>query len=394
VRRPVPELTARLQGHTSTIFTEMTALAMRHGAVNLGQGSPDFSGPSEVLEVAVQAIRDGRNQYAPGRGVLPLREAIAAHQQRFHGLTYDPATELCVTAGATEALTAAIVGLCDVGDEVVAFAPTYDSYGAACAIAGAHLRTVVLRGDEGWTFDEAELRAAVTPRTRLLLLNTPHNPSGRVFTHEELALIAEVCRENDVVAVTDEVYEHLWFDGARHRSLATLDGMRDRTVVISSAGKTFSVTGWKVGWACAPAPLLDAVLAAKQWLSFSNATPMQFAIAHALSMDDAWFDGYREEYAHRRSVLLGALAEHGFDVTPPQGTYFATLDVAQLGAEDGLALCRAMPAAAGVAAIPLQVFYEDPADGRRWVRLAFCKQEDAMREGVARLAAHRDRTAA
>ena len=389
--RPAPETTARLQAHTSTIFTEMTALAVEHGAVNLGQGAPDFSGPDEVLEVAVESIRAGRNQYAPGPGVKPLREAISAHQQRFHGLEYDPGTEVCVTAGATEAITAAILGLCDAGDEVVAFAPTYDSYPAACAMAGARLRTVVLRGEDGWTFDPDELRATVTPRTRLLLLNTPHNPSGRVFTEAELAQVAEVCRDNDVVAVTDEVYEHLWFGGARHRSLATMPGMRERTVVVSSAGKTFSVTGWKVGWACAPPPLREAVLAAKQWLSFSNATPMQFAIAHALGMDDGWFDQYRVDYARRRGVLLDALSQHGFEVEPPQGTYFATLDVTQLGETDGLELCRRLPAESGVAAVPLQVFYDDQADGRRWIRLAFCKDPDAMVEGVRRLAAHRDR---
>lgn len=399
--RPVRELTARLQDHTSTIFTEITAAAVEHGAVNLGQGAPDFSGPEEVLEVAVEAIRAGRNQYAPGPGVRPLREAVSEHQQRFRGLRYDPDGEVCVTAGATEAITAAVIALCDAGDEVVAFAPAYDSYAAACAMADARLRTVALRGEEGWRFDPDELRATVTPRTRLLLCNTPHNPSGRVLDGDELALVAEVCRDNDVVAVTDEVYEHLWFDDARHRSLATLPGMRERTVVVSSAGKTFSVTGWKVGWACAPPPLRDAVLAAKQWLSFSNATPMQFAIAHALRMDDAWFDAYRADYGRRRQVLLDALAEHGFDVPAPQGTYFATLDITQLGEQDGLELCRRLPRQSGVAAIPLQVFHPDapaatperPAPNRRFVRLAFCKDEEAMREGVARLAAHRDRGA-
>ncbi len=396
MRRPLPELSARLQDHTSTIFTEMTARAVQHGAVNLGQGAPDFSGPSEVLEVAVGAIRDGRNQYAPGPGVRPLREAVSEHQQRFRGLAYDPDTEVCVTAGATEAITAAVLGLCDAGDEVVALAPTYDSYPAACAMADVRLRTVPLRADDGWRFDPDQLRATVTPRTRLLLLNTPHNPTGRVLDDDELAVVAEVCRDNDVVAVTDEVYEHLWFDGAEHRSLATLPGMRERTVVVSSGGKTFSVTGWKVGWVCAPAPLRDAVLAAKQWLSFSNATPMQFAIAHALRMDATWFDGYRADYARRRDVLLGALADHGFDVAAPQGTYFATLDVTQLGEVDGLDLCRRLPKESGVAAIPLQVFHPDaprggPPPDKRWIRLAFCKDDDAMREGVARLAAHRDR---
>jgi N-succinyldiaminopimelate aminotransferase len=390
-----------LQGHVSTIFTEMTALAVTHDAVNLGQGAPDFSGPSEVLEVAVDAIRDGRNQYAPGPGVRPLREAVSEHQRRTQGLAYDPDTEVCVTAGATEAITAAVVGLCDAGDEVVALAPTYDSYPAACAMADVHLRTVPLRAAEGWRFDPDELRTVVTPRTRLLLLNTPHNPTGRVLGDAELEIVAEVCRENDVVAVTDEVYEHLWFDGTPHRSLATLPGMRARTVVVSSGGKTFSVTGWKVGWVCASPPLRDAVLAAKQWLSFSNATPMQFAIAHALRMDADWFDGYRTDYARRRDVLLGALADHGFDVAPPQGTYFATLDIAQLGEVDGLDLCRRLPEESGVAAIPLQVFHPDaptprpgqPPRDARWIRLAFCKDDDAMLEGVARLAAHRDRSA-
>lgn len=397
--RPAPELTARLQDHTSTIFTEMTALAVEHDAVNLGQGAPDFSGPEEVLEVAVESIRAGRNQYAPGPGVRPLREAISGHQQRFHGLSYDPDTEICVTAGATEGITAAILALCDAGDEIVAFAPTYDSYPAACALADARLRTVELRGETGWRFDPDELRATVTPRTRLLLVNTPHNPSGRVLDDDELELVAEVCRDNDVVAVTDEVYEHLWFDDARHRSLATLPGMRERTVVVSSAGKTFSVTGWKVGWACAPPPLREAVLAAKQWLSFSNATPMQFAIAHALQLDDSWFEQYRADYARRRSVLLDTLDEHGLDVVAPEGTYFATLDITQLGEQDGLQLCRRLPQESGVAAVPLQVFHPDapaptpdrPAPGRRFVRLAFCKDEDAMRTGVQRLAAHRDR---
>lgn len=390
---PSSQTVARLHPHRTSIFTEMSGLATRHKAVNLGQGAPDFSGPTEVLEVAVEAIRTGQNQYPPGRGIRPLREAIAEHQQRWYGLAYDVDTEICVTAGATEALTAAIVGLCEAGDEVVTFAPMYDSYAAACAIAGAQLRTVVLNGMIGWRFDEAALRAAVTDRTRLLILNTPHNPSGHVFDDAELALIAELCQRHDVLVMTDEVYEHLWFDGARHRPIASIDGMRDRTLVVSSAGKTFSVTGWKVGWACGPAVLIDALYTAKQWMSFSNAAPMQPAIAHALRLPDAWFDGYRADYTRRREVLLGALAEHGFAARAPQGTYFATLDVMQLGADDGLALCRILPEEAGVAAIPVQAFYE-PVDqhlGRRWIRLAFCKTDDAMREGVARLAAYRDR---
>ena len=392
---PVPrsEYATRVRGHESTIFTEMSALAVAHDAVNLGQGAPDFSGPEEVLEAAVAAIRDGRNQYAPGPGVPPLRRAIAAHQQRWHGLRYDPDTEVVVTAGATEALTAAVLGLCESGDEVVALAPTYDSYAAACSFAGAPLRRVPLRADEGFALDPDRFRAAVTDRTRLVLLNTPHNPTGRVLTDDELEVVADVCREHDLVAVTDEVYEHLWFDDHRHRSLATLEGMRERTLVVSSAGKTFSVTGWKVGWACGPAPLRDAVLAAKQWLSFTNATPQQHAVAHALTLPDEWFAGYRSDYAARRATMLDALDEHGLAAVPPEGTYFTTLDVTQLGESDGLALCRRLPAEAGVAAVPLQVFLDqaDVEEGRRWIRLAFCKDHDAIREGVARLAAHRDR---
>ena len=386
-------LASRLRGHESTIFTEMSALAVAHDAVNLGQGAPDFSGPSEVLEVAVEAIRDGRNQYAPGPGVPALRTAIAEHQRRWHGLDYDPDTEVVVTAGATEALTAAVLGLCEPGDEVLALAPSYDSYPAACSLAGARLRQVPLDAGDAWALDPERLRGAVTDRTRVVLVNTPHNPTGRVLSVEELEAVAEVCRRHDLVAVTDEVYEHLWFDDHRHRSLATLDGMRDRTLVVSSAGKTFSVTGWKVGWACGPAHLRDAVHAAKQWLSFTNATPMQHAIAHALRLPDDWFAGYREDYAARRATLLDALAEHGFEATAPEGTYFASLDIGQLGAEDGLVLCRALPAAAGVAAVPHQVFHDDADLGRRWVRLAFCKDHDAIREGVARLAAYRDRGA-
>lgn len=392
-------LASRLRGHESTIFSEMTALAVRHDAVNLGQGAPDWSGPDTLLEDAVAAIRDGRNQYAPGPGVPDLRRAIAEHAQRFHRLTYAPETEVVVTAGATEALTAAVLGLCDPGDEVIALAPSYDSYAAACAIAGVRLRRVLLCPEDGWALDGERLRAAITDRTRAVLINTPHNPTGRVLDDRDLRALADVCRGHDLVAITDEVYEHLWFDGHRHRSLATLPGMRDRTVVVSSAGKTFSVTGWKVGWACAPPPLRDAVLAAKQWLSFTNATPMQHAVAGALRLGDDWFAGHRADYTRRRDLLLGALRDHDLEVTSPQGTYFATLDVRQLGATDGLDLCRTLPAAAGVAAVPLQVFVdpddaEDVAATRPWIRLAFCKRDDAMVEGARRLASYRDRRCA
>lgn len=411
-------LVERLRPFDATIFTEITALAVRHRAVNLGQGAPGTPGPDEVLEAAVDAIRAGRNQYAPGWGVRPLREAIAAHQQRHHGLEYDPASEVVVTAGATEAITAAVLALCEPGDEVVALSPAYDSYAAACALAHARLVEVPL-SPPAWRLDPERLRAAVTDRTRLLLVNTPHNPTGRVLDPDERAAVAAVAREHDLVVVTDEVYEHLWFDGHVHVPLAALPGMRERTLVVSSGGKTFSVTGWKVGWACGPRPLVHAVHAAKQWLSFSNATPQQYAVATGLDLPDTWFDGYRADHAQRRATMLDALDAHGLEATAPEGTYFVALDARQLGPAaariaagaadgptdgptagaqaaagdtadlDGLALCRALPAAHGVAAVPLQVFGSDPAL-RPWLRLAFCKPHDEIREGVARLAAVRD----
>jgi N-succinyldiaminopimelate aminotransferase len=380
-------LVARLRPHASTIFTEMSELAVAHGAVNLGQGAPDFSGPEEVLEVAVAAIRAGHNQYAPGWGVPTLRDAVAEHQQRWYGLDVDPsAHEVVVTAGATEAVTAAVLGLCEPGDEVVAFEPTYDSYAAACAIAGVRLVPVPLEAPD-WTFDPDRLRAAITPRTRLVLVNTPHNPTGRVLTAAELEAVADVVHEHDLVAVTDEVYEHLWFAGHRHVPLATLRGMRERTLTIGSGGKTFSVTGWKVGWATGPADLVRPVHAAKQWLSFSNATPQQHAIAHALRLPDAWFDGYRSDYATRRAVLLAALSDVGLEAATPQGTYFVLLDARQLVGEraDAAALCRRLPALAGVAAVPVSALTTDGDAVRPWLRLAFCKEHDAIREGVARL---------
>lgn len=398
-------LVERLRPYDATIFTEITALAVRHRAVNLGQGAPGTRGPEEVLEAAVDAIRAGRNQYAPGWGVRPLREAISAHQQRHHGLEYDPDAEVVVTAGATEAITAAVLALCEPGDEVVALSPAYDSYAAACALAHARLVEVPLPPPD-WRLDPERLRAAVTDRTRVLLVNTPHNPTGRVLDPDERAAVATVALEHDLVVVTDEVYEHLWFDGHVHVPLAALPGMRERTLVVSSAGKTFSVTGWKVGWACGPRPLVHAVHAAKQWLSFSNATPQQYAVATGLDLPDAWFDAYRTDHLQRRTTMLDALADHGLDAAAPQGTYFVALDARQLGPPaaqlaagdgdvrdpddlDGLALCRALPAAHGVAAVPLQVFGADPAL-RPWLRLAFCKEHDEIREGVARLAAVRD----
>jgi N-succinyldiaminopimelate aminotransferase len=379
VSSPYPS--ARLRGIGTTIFAEMSALAEATGAINLGQGFPDTDGPSVVLEAAVDAIRSGRNQYPPGAGIPELRQAIAEHQQRFWGLAYDPDDEVLVTAGATEALTASILAFCDPGDEVVVFEPTYDTYTAAIALAGARQRAVTLR-EPDWSFDAGALRASFTERTKMLVLNSPHNPTGKVFTSEELTLLAELCVEHDVVAVTDEVYEHLVFDG-EHVPLASLPGMRDRTVTISSAGKTFSLTGWKVGWACAPPPLLASVRTVKQHLTYVNAAPLQPAVAVGLGLDDSYYDGIRESLRAKRDLLCDGLAGAGLDVLRPAGTYFATVALPE--GTDGLAWCRALPERAGVVAIPTGVFYEDPARGRHLVRFTFCKRDEVLGEAAVRL---------
>ena len=380
----LPHLSSRLQGFGTTVFAEMTALAQRHGAVNLGQGFPDFDGPPVLLDAAVEAIRAGHNQYAPGTGVPALRQAIAEHQRRFWGLDYDADAEITVTAGATEAICATLQALCETGDEVVLIEPWYDSYRASVAMAGAVERTVALRSPD-FRLDEDALRAAVTPKTRLLLVNSPHNPTGRVLDRDELDAVARVCVEHDLLAVTDEVYEHLVFDG-EHVPLASLPGMRERTVVISSAGKTFSATGWKVGWVCAPPELTAAVRTAKQFMTFTNGTPFQHAVARALSLEDAFFDTLVATYRAKRDRLCEGLAKAGFEVLPPQGTYFAVVDIRPLGEDDDVAFCMALPERAGVAAIPMSVFSVMPDRERHLVRFAFCKTDDVLDEGIRRLA--------
>jgi N-succinyldiaminopimelate aminotransferase len=374
----------------TTIFTEMSALAVRTGSINLGQGFPDTDGPPEMLEAAAEALRSGANQYPPLTGIPALRHAIVAHEQRFRGLTRDPDTEVVVTAGATEAIAAAILGLCEAGDEVVCFEPYYDSYAASIALADAVRRSVTLRpgADGQYEFDEAELRAAFGPRTRLLLLNSPHNPTGKVFTRDELTLIAGLCVKHDVYAVTDEVYEHLVFTDAPapHIPLATLPGMAERTVRISSGGKTFSCTGWKIGWATGPAGLVSAVTRVKQFLTFVNAAPLQPAIAVALGLPDAYFDGFRDTLQARRDRLVGGLTEAGFGVLPSAGTYFVTTDITPLGGTDGVEFCRALPERCGVVAVPTQVFYDHQEEGRHLVRFAFCKREDVIDDAAKRLA--------
>jgi len=380
-----PYLNSRLQDFTSTIFAEMSALAVQTGAVNLGQGFPDTDGPEEIREAAVQAIRDGRNQYPPGPGIPELRTAIAEHQRRFYGLTFDPDTEVLVTAGATEAIAAALLALCETGDEVVSFQPYYDSYAAGIAMAGAHRRLVTLRPPD-YHFDPDELRAAVTNRTRLLLLNTPHNPTGKVFTAAELALIAELAIERDLIVVTDEVYEHMTYDGVPHIPLATLPGMRERTITISSAGKTFSFTGWKIGWVCATPELLAAVRTAKQFLTFVNGAPFQPAIAVGLGLPDAFYTDLAVSLEGKRNRLCAGLAAAGFEVYRPAGTYFVSTDVLPLGYDDGVSFCRDLPHRCGVVAVPNVVFYDDKAAGASLVRFAFCKRDEVLDEAATRLA--------
>ena len=389
----VPHLTARLQGFGTTVFAEMSALAVVTGSVNLGQGFPDYPGPPEVLDVARAAIGTAADQYPPGPGTPELRRAIAAHRERFAGPRYDPDTEVLVTAGATEALSGALLALLDTGDEVVLFEPMYDCYAAGIAMAGGVARAVPLRppaGDGGrWTFDPAELRAAITPRTKLVILNSPHNPTGKVFTAEELALLAEYAIENDLLVLTDEVYEHLVFGDARHVSIATLPGMRERTLVVSSAGKTFNVTGWKIGWICGPAPLLTAVRTAKQFLTYVNGGPFQPAVAAGLALPDAYFEQAARDLEYRRDVLVQGLREGGLPVFSPEATYFATVDVRSVQPDgDGLAFCRTLPERAGVVGVPTGGFY-DPAHahlGRHLVRFAFCKRDEVLAEAVRRLA--------
>ena len=368
----------------STIFAEMSALAEATGSVNLGQGFPDTDGPREIAQVAAAAILDGRgNQYPPGPGVAELRQAIAEHQRRFYGLGLDPDTEVLVTAGATEAVAAALLALVEPGDEVVAFEPYYDSYAACVALAGGVRVPVTLR-PPAFRPDLDALRAAITPRTRLILLNSPHNPTGSVFTRDELAVIADLARERDLLVVADEVYEHIVYAG-EHVPIGSLPGMRERTVSISSAGKTFSFTGWKIGWVTASAELVAAVRAVKQFLTFVSGGPFQYAIAEALRMPDDYFAWMTADLRRKRDLLCAGLSEAGFLVYPPDGTYFVTTDIGQFGDADGVEFCRSLPHQAGVVAIPSAVLYDDPEAGRTQVRFAFCKRPEVLQDALARL---------
>ncbi|NJP50385.1 pyridoxal phosphate-dependent aminotransferase [Streptomyces sp. SBST2-5] len=382
-----PLLNRRLAEFGTTIFAEMSALALRTGSINLGQGFPDTDGPEEVREAAVRALRDGRgNQYPPGPGIPELRTAIAAHQQRRYGLAYDPDTEVLVTAGATEAIAASLLALVEPGDEVIALEPYYDSYAASVALAGGTRVPVTLRPDGNrFRLDLDELRDAVTGRTRMLLINSPHNPTGTVLTREELAFIAELAVERDLLVVTDEVYEHLVFDEAEHIPLATFPGMRERTVTISSAGKTFSFTGWKVGWVTATPELVTTVRSAKQYLTYVSAGPFQYAVAEALALPDSYYTGLRDDLRAKRDVLAAGLTEAGLSVFHTAGTYFVTADIRPLGESDGVAFCRALPERAGVVAIPTAVFYDHQEAGAPFVRFAFCKKKEVLEEAAHRL---------
>ena len=379
-------LARRLHGLGTTIFAEMSALAVATGSVNLGQGFPDTDGPAEVLEAAVTAIRTGANQYPPGPGIPALRQAIAAHQQRFYALDVDPDTEVLATTGATEAIAAAMLALIEPGDEVVALEPYYDSYAATIAMAGG-VRVPVTLEPPAYALDVERLRAAVTGRTRLILLNTPHNPTGAVLGPDDLRALAAVAAERDLLVVTDEVYEHMTYDGVPHVPLATLPGMRARTLTISSAGKTFAVTGWKVGWAVGPAELVAAVRTAKQFLTYVSGAPFQPAIAAALSLGDDYYAALRNGLQAKRDRLCEGLAGVGFEVYAPLGTYFVTVDIRPLGWDDGVAFCRELPRHCGVVAVPCQVFYDDPAKARHLVRFAFCKRDDVLDEALRRLSA-------
>jgi len=369
-----------------TIFAEMSGLAVSTGAINLGQGFPDEDGPVEVLEAAQAAIRSGLNQYPPGRGMPVLREAIAEHQKRFYGLDVDPDSEVLVTVGATEAIAATLLALIEPGDEVLTFEPFYDSYAAMIGLAGARHRTVALRAPD-FQPDHDELRLAVSDKTRIILVNNPHNPTGTVLPRETLDLIVELAHRHDAIIVTDEVYEHLRFEGV-HEPIATIPGAAERTVTISSGGKTFNTTGWKIGWITAPSDLLEPILAVKQFLTFVGGGPFQPAIAVGLGLPDDYFTGIARVLAGKRDLLSAGLNAAGFTVSPSLGSYFVVADAAPLGFPDAAAFCRQLPALAGVVAIPISAFVHDENKGdyASLVRFAFCKRVDVLERAAAQLA--------
>ncbi|WP_066642335.1 pyridoxal phosphate-dependent aminotransferase [Serinicoccus hydrothermalis] len=377
-------LVQRLRPFGTSVFAEMTQRALEFDAVNLGQGFPDTDGPLEMREIAARGLREGLNQYAPARGLPALREAVAEHQDRWYGIPLDPRSQVLVTVGATEAIAATLIALVEPGEEVVLVEPSYDSYGAAVAMAGGVRRTVQLRFPD-LRLDLDALRATVTDRTRVLVLNTPHNPTGKVFTREELEGVAAIAREHDLVVLADEVYEHLVFDGLTHTPIATLPGMFERTLTVSSVGKTFSLTGWKTGWVSGPQHLVDAVAAVKQFLTFVGVTHVQPAVAHGLRMPDDFFTGFAAQLQAKRDLLVEALSEVDVPVSPCQGSYFVIADLAGHGVDDAVEFCRRMPEDLGLVGVPVSVFCDDPEPVRSLVRFAFCKQDEVLREAARRL---------
>jgi len=383
-------MSRRVAGFGTTIFADINALAAKHGAVNLGQGAPDFDGPPEVLAAAVTAVNSALNQYAPGIGMAPVRQAIAHHAQRFYNQQLNPDTDVLVTSGATEGMFAAILGLTDAGDEVIVFEPVYDTYVPNMIMGGVIPRYVALRGDD-WSVDGDELAKAFTARTKAIVINTPHNPTGKVFSRDELRMIAELCLKHNVVAITDEVYEHILYDDASHVRLATLPGMADRTLTISSLGKTFSVTGWKIGWAMGPAPLVHAVNQAHQFITFAVSSPLQAAAVTALNLPFGFFGELQSSYQARRDRMLGVLQKAGFKVFKPQGSYFIMIDwrgVAPSWVKDDMEFARWLIREIGVAGIPASPFYQeaDRQMGRYFTRFAVCKKDETLDAATERFA--------
>jgi N-succinyldiaminopimelate aminotransferase len=373
--------------HGTSVFAEMSALAVATGAVNLGQGFPDTDGPQLLKDVAAQAIEQGRgNQYPPAHGVPELRAAIAAHQHRFYNITIDPASDVVVATGASEALASIFLAMVSPGDEVIVFEPWFDVYVAGISLAGGVRVPVALNGP-GLRPDLTALAAAITPRTRMIVVNSPHNPTGTVLTPHERAEIARLAIEHNLLVISDEAYEHMWFDGHPHVPMATLPGMHERTITVGSGGKMFSFTGWKVGWATGPADLIAAVRIVRQHLSFVSGGPFQYAMAIGLELPDDYFEGFRLTLQSRRDQLTAGLSDLGMTVVPSEGTYYVTTDVRPLGYTDGMTFCRELPHRAGVVAIPHQAFCDNPEIGAPYVRWAFCKQESVLDEAIGRLSA-------
>ncbi|XP_051139416.1 uncharacterized protein LOC127257133 [Andrographis paniculata] len=380
---PPVQVAKRLEKFKTTIFTQMSSLAIKHGAINLGQGFPNFDGPEFVKEAAIKGIKEGKNQYARGYGVPDLNTAVADRFKKDTGLVVDPEKEVTVTSGCTEAIAATMLGLINPGDEVVVFAPFYDSYEATLSMAGAKIRSVTLRPPD-FAIPIDELKPIVSDNTRAILMNTPHNPTGKMFTREELEAIAELCIKHDVLVFSDEVYDKLSFE-MDHISIASLPGMYDRTVTMNSLGKTFSLTGWKIGWAIAPPHLTWGVRQAHSFLTFATSTPMQYAAATALNAPDSYYDELRKDYAAKKSILVEGLKSVGFTVFPSSGTYFVVVDHTPFGQPNDVAFCEYLIKEVGVVAIPTSVFYLNPEDGKNLVRFTFCKDEGTLRSAVERM---------